>query len=130
MVYKKGMDTLRYSNLYDLFSSYSLDNIKSQYIDLLSFLTKVEDLSDTVFLQKVGTISKMGEILICYFVDVNGECVIIGTGTIFFEPKMIRGGKSVGHIEDIVVHPNYRSFGIATTIIRKLIDLGLSLIHI
>ena len=64
----------------------------------------------------MNEISKMGTIIVCYCIVCN-QFQIIGTGTIIVEPKLIHGGKSVGHIEDIV-HKDYRNKGIATNIIN------------
>jgi glucosamine-phosphate N-acetyltransferase len=41
-----------------------------------------------------------------------------------FEPKIIRNGKSVGHIEDIVVDEKCRSMGISKRIIEKLFSFA------
>jgi glucosamine-phosphate N-acetyltransferase len=49
---------------------------------------------------------------------------IIASGTIIIEPKIIRGGKSVGHIEDIVVKKEYRGNKIAQDIIEQLNGLA------
>ena len=65
----------------------------------------------------------MGIILVC-ILRTNDDILIIGTGTLIKEPKIIHGGKSVGHIEDIVVHPLYRNKHIAQTILNKLTEYG------
>ena len=62
----------------------------------------------------------MGTIIVCYLVDDSEKIIIIGTGTIIFEPKMIREGRYAGHIEDIVVHQDYQCQGIAKNILNKL----------
>jgi glucosamine-phosphate N-acetyltransferase len=49
---------------------------------------------------------------------------IVGSGTIIFEPKIIHGCKNIGHIEDIVVHNDYRTQGIAKDILKRLVDLA------
>jgi glucosamine-phosphate N-acetyltransferase len=64
-------------------------------------------------------IKNMGYIYVCYK-NVENKISIIGSGTIIFEPKIIRSGKYVGHIEDIVVDKNFRSMGISKKIIDKL----------
>ena len=60
------------------------------------------------------------EIIICYFLDNKDKINIIGSGTIIYEPKLIHGGKYVGHIEDIIVNEKYRSLGIAKSILTEL----------
>lgn len=52
------------------------------------------------------------------------EGKVIGTITIIIEPKFIRGGKKVGHIEDVVVDKNYRKKGIGKILINKAINLA------
>ncbi|WP_193182344.1 GNAT family N-acetyltransferase [Nisaea sediminum] len=47
---------------------------------------------------------------------------IVGYGSVVFEIK-IRGGK-MGHIEDIVSHPNYRKKGIGKAILDALFDVA------
>ena len=51
---------------------------------------------------------------------------IIGSGTIIIEPKIIRGCRFVGHIEDIVVHTNYRSCGICQNILNILKEIAIN----
>ena len=98
-------------------------NIKHQYINLLSFLTQATDIPDQLFYDKINNINKMGIIIVC-ILRTGDDIIIIGTGTLIKEPKIIHGGKSVGHIEDIVVHPLYRNKYIAQTILNKLIEYG------
>jgi glucosamine-phosphate N-acetyltransferase len=120
------MNVLHYSSLIDIIKSNksSLSEINSQYIQLLSSLTKTEKLSNDFFLQKVEEISKIGEIFVCYFLDNKDKINIIGSGTIIYEPKIIHGGKYVGHIEDIVVNEKHRSLGIARSILTELKNIA------
>jgi glucosamine-phosphate N-acetyltransferase len=102
-----------------------INNIKNQYLDLLKHLTVVEDMSDDSFINKINEISATGDIIICYNRDIEDQnIVIIGSGTIIYEPKIIHGGRYVGHIEDIVTNKMYRSFGIAKKILEILVSLG------
>ena len=47
---------------------------------------------------------------------------IVGYGSVAIEKK-IRGGK-VGHVEDIVTHPNYKKSGIGKLIVDSLYDIA------
>jgi glucosamine-phosphate N-acetyltransferase len=98
----------------------NFQRIKERYLQLLSFLTHTENMSNEDFYKKVCEINKLGTIVICYI----KPDIIIGTGTIMIEPKLIHGGKYVGHIEDIVVHPLYRNKKVASGIINNLITYG------
>ena len=111
---------MEYVLLLDLLDEEQI-NIKSQYIHLLSYLTSTYDLTIEHFNQNIQEISKMGIIIVCILRE-NGSVKLLGSGTIIIEPKIIHGGKSVGHIEDLVVHPQYRNIGIAQNILDKLIS--------
>jgi glucosamine-phosphate N-acetyltransferase len=62
----------------------------------------------------------MGSIVIGVINDSSNNYEIVATGTIIIEPKIIRGGKNVGHIEDIVVANYMRSEGISQKILNIL----------
>lgn len=117
------MNHYKYDSLFNLLqsNSYSQDEIKNKYITLLSLLTDAPDMSTQDFYERVKEISSMGQIIICIFTDKYLNISIVGSGTIIYEPKIIHGGKYVGHIEDIVVDDKYRSMGIAKKIIDELL---------
>uniref|UniRef100_A0A6C0DCJ0 N-acetyltransferase domain-containing protein n=1 Tax=viral metagenome TaxID=1070528 RepID=A0A6C0DCJ0_9ZZZZ len=118
---------LEYITLYELLQSniYTIDQIKKSYLLLLSMLTFTPDIENIEFTSVILQISKIGDIVIAYYFDIEKqELIIVGSGTIIYEPKIIHGGKSCGHIEDIVVHKNYRQHGIAKNIIEILVDNG------
>lgn len=99
------------------------NDIKDSYLELLSQLTTVEKLSDEVFFKRITDIHKMGDIIIFYY-EYDNNIKLVGTGTIIYEPKIIHGGKYVGHIEEIVVNKDYRKQGIGKKIIKKLVELS------
>ncbi len=96
-------------------------SIKGQYIQLLSYLTSTYDLTMEDFNNNIKEIFQMGLIIVCIIREKEG-IILVGSGTIIIEPKIIHGGKSVGHIEDLVVHPQYRGKGVAQTILNMLVD--------
>lgn len=114
------MNNIKYANLLSLLNDNKtyLTIIKGQYIKLLSELTTCDDISDDLFYTNITKINQMGLIIVAYIGTV-AKIEIIGTGTIIIEPKIIRSGFSVGHIEDIVVNSLYRGKGI----MRSIIDL-------
>jgi glucosamine-phosphate N-acetyltransferase len=101
-----------YCNILDL----NLNEIKDDYIGLLSYLTDTPPIELNTFVNNIHGISEMGKIIVCC-----DDTKVIGTGTIIYEPKIIHGGQNVGHIEDVVVQKEYRSHGIASEIIQQLI---------
>ncbi len=50
------------------------------------------------------------------YIDIE----IIASGSIIIEPKIIRGGKNVGHIEDIIVNKHFRGKGVSQKILDSL----------
>ena len=93
-------------------------NDKSKFIinlfKLLSQLTNSPTLKYTEVLSIVNNLSNNHHILICE----NNEKVPIGIITLLIEPKLIHAGKSVAHIEDLVVDKEYTGKGIATKLIN------------
>uniref|UniRef100_A0A6C0E246 N-acetyltransferase domain-containing protein n=1 Tax=viral metagenome TaxID=1070528 RepID=A0A6C0E246_9ZZZZ len=119
------INELTYDSLLQVYQNNkeSIEDITLQYLHLLSFLTHTVEISREDFVNKVMEISKIGDIVVCYSIDVQtGKVNIVGSGTIVYEPKIIRGCKYVGHIEDIVVHSDYRSHGIAKNILHLLVE--------
>ena len=120
------MSDFEYNTLWQLIeeNSSQVEEIIEQYIKLLSQLTEAPMLSKDEFMKNLLEIKNMGYIYLCYCTNTENKICIIGSGTIIFEPKIIRNGKYVGHIEDIVVDNNFRSMGISKKIIDQLIHLA------
>lgn len=97
-----------------------IEKINNKYMALLWHLTRLDAITTEEFIYKIESIARMGEIMICFYLDDKKDIRIVGSGTIILEPKLIHGGRSVGHIEDIVVHPSHRGKGIATGILKIL----------
>jgi glucosamine-phosphate N-acetyltransferase len=123
------MNILLYDSLLNVYeinknNTKVIDDIKNQYLKLLSFLTDAPDVPTEQFIKQIIQISKIGTIIICYYYDKDNQnkITIVGSGTIIYEPKIIHCCKNVGHIEDIVIHDSYRGNGIARNIIQILTD--------
>lgn len=117
-------DKIKYFELIQLLNENSnnrdiLEKIKKKYINLLKFLTETEDMSLENFINQINIICNMGKIIVGISGDLHNNFEIVGSGTIILEPKIIHNLRSVGHIEDIVVHPDFRNKGIA----KKIIEL-------
>jgi len=97
--------------------SLNLNEIKDDYINLLKHLTDAPDMPLATFVNNIHDIHQRGKIIVCII-----DNKIIGTGTIIYETKLIHGGKKVGHIEDLVVNPEHRSQGIASQILKRLVE--------
>jgi glucosamine-phosphate N-acetyltransferase len=111
----------KYDSLKNLCEKYGTEEIKTQYLLLLSSLTNAPMVSSAEFIQTVEEMSKMSETIVCY---LSHKPILVGTGTILFESKIIHGCKRAGHIEDIVVLPSHRSQGIAKHLLQRLVEMG------
>ena len=116
-------DSIYYCDLFQLFQKHPthLERIKKAYIQLLSNLTITSEIETPLFEKKLQDITQMGIIIVGVMGDVTTEQFdIIASGTIIIEPKIIRQGKNVGHIEDIVVSKHMRNKGISQKILSLL----------
>jgi len=114
---------MNYCSLHDLINQNKkyLNKIKEKYLTLLSMLTDAPNIDDDQFNKIMTNINNTSLIWICYINQIDSDNFnIIGTGTLFIEHKFIHGGKNVAHIEDIVVHQNFRNLKISQTILDKL----------
>jgi glucosamine-phosphate N-acetyltransferase len=55
-------------------------------------------------------------------VDETGN--VMGTASLILEHKFIHKGGTIGHIEDVAVHPNHEGKGVGSAVVRVLIDLA------
>lgn len=55
-------------------------------------------------------------------VDEAGQ--IMGTASLILEHKFIHKGGTIGHIEDVAVHPNHEGKGVGSAVVRALIELA------
>ena len=119
--------TIKFLNLMDLINEYSdkIDIIKDKHLNLLSELSITSDLNTPLYFEYLKKINNMGCIVVAYLENPLSEKFdIIASGTIIIEPKLIREGKNVGHIEDIVVKKAYRGHHISTDIIALLKNIA------
>lgn len=116
------MSEVNYIQLLDFLNlnPHKIEMIKNQYLLLLSKLTTTNLLENDIFRTNIERIHKMGSIFIGIIQDSSNNFEIIASGTIIIEPKIIRGGKNVGHIEDIVVADHMRGQGISQKILEML----------
>jgi hypothetical protein len=117
------MNSMNFIDLNDLINDYidKINIIKNKHLSLLSELSIITELDTNLYLDQVKKIGSMGNIFVSYIDNPLSENFdIIASGTIIIEPKLIRGGKSVGHIEDIVVSEKYRGNGISKNILEML----------
>jgi len=92
------------------------------YLDLLAQLTSIDPaISKENFAITLSAINSNPNHKI-YVVPNTDKTKIIASGTLLIEPKIIHGGASVAHIEDIVVDSSSRGTGLGQKIVQHLID--------
>lgn len=122
-----SQDMIQFTNLSALLNKYPkmIEKIKENYLLLLTELTDTQMIDTKLFLENVDKILQFGTIVIGYLGNPIGDDFdIVASGTIIIEPKLIRGGRSVGHIEDIVVSKNMRGYGLCKRILTMLKDVA------
>lgn len=92
------------------------------YLTLLEQLTIVEK-EKINFIQFKKFINNLSNKHIIIVIEDNNK--IIGTGTLLIENKIIHNMGFVGHVEDIIIHNNYRKLGLGKKLIDELINISI-----
>jgi glucosamine-phosphate N-acetyltransferase len=117
------MSEIKYTPLNELINTYpdNVEAIKNQYLLLLSELTLTTYIETSLFLKNIEKIHQMGKIIVGTINHRSSNNIeIVASGTIIIEPKIIREGKNVGHMEDIVVSKHMRGKGVSQQILNIL----------
>lgn len=96
-----------------------LGDYSKGFIELLSFLTEVGDWNENKWKHFFNNFQKI-ENQATWVIETNNK--IIGTISITWEHKFIHGGSIVGHIEDVVIHPDYQKQGIGSKLVQFVIE--------
>jgi len=92
------------------------------YLTLLKQLTIVEK-KKINFIQFKNFVNNLSNKHIIIIIEDNNK--IIGSGTLLIENKVIHNMGLVAHIEDIVIHNNYKKQGLGKKIIDELINISI-----
>lgn len=96
--------------------------------DLCGFLEVLGELADTAQLtqekaeQIFEKITSAGNTHI--FVALLPEGKVVGTCSIIITQRFIHNGGMVGHLEDLVVHHDFRKMGIASALLQSCISVA------
>lgn len=108
----------------------SLNDYYKGYFNLLSQLTiapKIDYYDYQKFIRNIEENNKFNNEHnnkhLIFVIEDNMR--IIATGTLLIEKKLIRNGKCVGHIEDIIVDKEYRQKGIGLIMLKYLKNISL-----
>ncbi|CAD7941701.1 unnamed protein product [Amoebophrya sp. A25] len=95
------------------------DDFAKGFKDLLAQLSDPGDLDD----EKFRALLSVTNTRVLVVEDIAGGRIVC-SAALLVEQKFLRGGKKVGHVEDVVTHTNFRRRGLAKRIIMKLLDMA------
>lgn len=97
------------------------------YLRLLeqSFTIEPNTISSSAFNDYVSNLNTNHQIIVIEHNsnDISGS-YIIGSSTIFIETKLIHNFGKVAHIEDVIVHNEYRGHGLGKLLLDKCIEIA------
>jgi phosphoacetylglucosamine mutase len=99
------------------------EDVGRPYYELLGQLTKIDpermdSIRTRTFIEGLGPNHQI------FVVEHCESGRVVGSGTLLVEEKLIRNYGKVGHIEDIVVHADYRGYGLGKILIDYLTSMG------
>lgn len=98
---------------------------KHKYVELLQqgFTIVPSDISIQAFTDFIGTLGENHKIFVIEKeMPENQETIIIGSITIWIEPKFIHSMGKVAHIEDLITHESYRGQHVATQLLDHCVE--------
>jgi len=93
------------------------------FVSLVGQLTTMGDITEEMFAARVKEIEANPDYIIQVIEDVTAE-KLIASATLLVERKFIHQCGKVGHIEDVVVHSDYRGSKLGCLIVKELMRLG------
>lgn len=100
-------------------SNYIIRNLNEkdylQYVKLIN-----SNISKNFFENFIKNI--LNENHLIYVIEINN--LLIATGILLIENKLTNNGCLMGHIENILVHENYRGKGFGEIIVKKLLEIA------
>ena len=89
----------------------------SLIFELLANLTSAPLIEKTEYLKIINDLPQNQHVFV--YMENNKP---LGLITLLIEQKLIHGGKCVGHIEDLVVDPNFQGKGIGSKLLNFVLD--------
>ena len=95
------------------------NDFNNQLLELLNQLSSI-DIKSILMNDFDLFIDSLHDNHLIYVIQEIESHLIIGTGTLIIEPKLIHNFGKVGHIEDIVIHSDYRGKNLGKYLIEFL----------
>jgi glucosamine-phosphate N-acetyltransferase len=100
------------------------DDYDKGYLQVLGHLTKVGNISRQEFLKKLDYFAQHKEEYHHWVIEDTFTNRVAAAGTVFVEQKFIHGLGCVGHLEDVVVLPEYRGLLFGVILIKGLSSIA------
>lgn len=97
-------------------------DFQNGFLETLQYLTEIDDIPLEKSLETFQRMKQNTDNII--LVAITDEAKVVGALTLLIEQKFIHGCGRVGHIEDVVVHGDFRGQGIARDLIKKAIEIA------
>jgi len=97
---------------------------KKGFLSTLAFLTKVPDVPENAFIENFKSMQSVKDHYYIIAIEDKETQKIVAIGTLLVEKKFSRGITKCGHIEDIVVNPDYRQKKFGKRLVKQLMSIG------
>ncbi|KAG8165998.1 hypothetical protein KVR01_004550 [Diaporthe batatas] len=101
------------------------DDYGRGFFDCLSVLTYVGNVSEERFVERFDWMATQGK-GIHYFLVIEHEGRIVGTGTLIVEKKFIHDLGTVAHVEEVSIRKEYQSRGLGLKLLNALSSVAKS----
>lgn len=88
------------------------------FMECLRELTVIGDVTEEMFVRRFQERNKLGVLTVVAVCNKTGN--ILGTASVFYEPKFIRECSMKGYIEDVSVAPYAQKMGIGRRLVMHL----------
>lgn len=89
-------------------------------LETLEHLSSIEDLT-TEQAQEILKQMLKNPVYTIFIATPNNKETVVGTTTLFIEQKLVHHGGRVGHIEDVVVNPDFEKQGIGSALVKQVV---------
>ena len=95
------------------------------YIELMGQLSDTIDINSNAQFSKLLSNIKKNDNHYIFVVEDTTNGRVVANVTLLVEPKFIRSGRNVGHIEDVVVHSDYRGKKIGVLLLKYVSEVAI-----
>jgi glucosamine-phosphate N-acetyltransferase len=94
------------------------------YCQLLSVLTQVGEIPEPAFQTTLQRIDSQPDTYNILVLEEEETGALAATGTLLIEQKFVHNTGKVGHVEDIVVSPDFQRRGLGKKMIEALLEIA------